>query len=90
MLRNRVFKLGKVHIWVVQSCKGDDLLMFRNLVFRLRNVQIWTVLSCKVVDVLMLRNGVFRQRDLQEGRKADAQESRIEPAKGSDMGSAVL
>ena len=36
MLRNRVYRLGNVHIWVVLSVKVVDLMMFRNCVFKLR------------------------------------------------------
>ena len=80
-----------------RPAKGVDLLMVRKSVFRLRNVQIWTVPSCKAVDLLKFRNGFFRQRDIRYGQGhpaygsyADAQESRIQPATRSDMGSAVL
>ena len=40
MLRNRIFRLRKVHIRVVPSCKVVDLLIDRNGVFRLRNSEM--------------------------------------------------
>ena len=59
--------------------------MFRNFDFKVRNVQIWAVLICKGVNLLIVRNGVFQPAKLsemssailQEGRVADAQESRF-------------
>ena len=47
MLRNRVFRLGKVQKWSLPSRKVVDLLMLRNRVFRLRCAQIWVMPSWK-------------------------------------------
>ena len=41
ILRNRVLRLGNVHISVVSLCYVVDLLILKNRVGRLRNVQIW-------------------------------------------------
>ncbi len=41
ILRNRVLRLGNVHIWAVPPYYVVDLIFLRNRFFRLRNVQIW-------------------------------------------------
>ena len=58
MLRNRVFREGNVHIFVVPSCVVIDLMVFRNYVFELRNLPIWTAPNYMGVYLLIVRNGV--------------------------------
>ena len=94
MLKNRVSRLGIIHIWVVPSYKVFDLLFFRNSVLKLRNVQyaeLQGVLfaDCQEWSFQAAKPLEMRSTILQEGRFADAQEERIQAAKSSEMGSAV-
>ena len=50
ILRNRVLRLGNIHIWVVPPFYVVDLQMFNKCVLNLKNVQIWTVPNCSGVD----------------------------------------
>ena len=75
-----------------------QLQMFRNFDFKLRNFQILAVPICKGVNLVIVTNGVFQAAKisdinsaiLQEGRVADAHESRFQCAKRSNVLSAVL
>ena len=89
MLRNRFFKLGKVHIWLGHTCKVVEFLIVRKSVFRLGNRQIWAVLSCKRVDLLMPRKNClscvsFKYLSCRHarGRLTTSQKSRFQAANG--------
>ena len=47
VLRNRVFRLRNVQIWVVLSWKVVVRLIFTNSVFKQQNLQTWTMSKCK-------------------------------------------
>ena len=88
MLRNRVYRLGNVHIYVVPSCRVVDFLIFRNCVFKLRKVQIWAVAGYKnvyLMFVFVCETFRYFQYFLQKGRFPDAQESRFQAANLSNM-----
>ena len=57
ILKNRVFRLRNVQIWVVLS--SIILLIFTNSVFKLQNVQIWTESNCKWVYLLIVMSGIL-------------------------------
>ena len=72
-------------------------MIFRNSVLKLQNIQIWYVPNWKGFYLLFVRFGIFRPRNVPfepchhaKGGFHDAQESRFQASKRSNMGSVVL
>ena len=86
---NYVFKLQNVLIWTVSKCKGVYLMIVRNGIFGSRNVQIIAFPTCKRVKLLILTLK-YMQCCPARGWFADAQETRFQATKGSEMCSAVI
>ena len=65
-IRNRVLRLGNVHVWIVPPCYVVDLLLLRNCIFGLRIVYRWGVLSlqCLISDDQESRIHVVKCSDM--------------------------
>ena len=94
IIRNRVLRLGNVHVWVVSLFYVVNLLMLRNRVLRLRIVQKWVMLSwncwCSGFAYSGCETFVCGSSVMKGLRFADSQESRFLASNRSNMGSTVL